>query len=230
MYCVKCGVELAASEKKCPLCDTRVYFPGLDENPETPYPRFVPEKERFNPKGAMFIITIAFLIGAIVSFVCDLNTDEALGWSVYVLGGLVLSYTVFVLPGWFSRYHVAVFLPCDFAAVALFLGFINLLTEGDWFFTFALPVTAGAALITCSAGILYRYLRKAALYILGGAMLASAPYFLLIEWLLFKTFNIGSLFIWSMYPAITFFLVGLMLIIIAIVPQFRESLRRIFYV
>ena len=29
MFCVKCGVELADSEKVCPLCGTRVFHPDL---------------------------------------------------------------------------------------------------------------------------------------------------------------------------------------------------------
>ena len=29
MYCIKCGVELADSEKKCPLCGTVVFNPEL---------------------------------------------------------------------------------------------------------------------------------------------------------------------------------------------------------
>ena len=29
MYCIKCGVELADSEKVCPLCGTRVFHPDL---------------------------------------------------------------------------------------------------------------------------------------------------------------------------------------------------------
>ena len=35
MYCVKCGVRLADTEKVCPLCATRVYHPDL-EQPKTP--------------------------------------------------------------------------------------------------------------------------------------------------------------------------------------------------
>ena len=27
MYCIKCGVKLADTEKKCPLCGTVVYHP-----------------------------------------------------------------------------------------------------------------------------------------------------------------------------------------------------------
>ena len=39
MYCVKCGVELADSQRSCPLCQTPVYFPELSEDRERPYPK-----------------------------------------------------------------------------------------------------------------------------------------------------------------------------------------------
>ena len=39
MYCIKCGVELADSEKVCPLCGTRVFHPDLPRaQGEPPYP------------------------------------------------------------------------------------------------------------------------------------------------------------------------------------------------
>ena len=31
MFCVKCGVALADSEKACPLCGTRVFHPDLPQ-------------------------------------------------------------------------------------------------------------------------------------------------------------------------------------------------------
>ena len=39
MYCIKCGVELADSEKVCPLCGLKVYHPELEkpQNPDYPY-------------------------------------------------------------------------------------------------------------------------------------------------------------------------------------------------
>ena len=41
MYCVKCGVELADSESKCPLCHTPISYPGyVAKEEEKPYPRF----------------------------------------------------------------------------------------------------------------------------------------------------------------------------------------------
>jgi len=36
------------------------------------------------------------------------------------------------------------------------------------------------------------------------------------------------MFLWSLYPAATLVLIGIMLLVIAIVRPFRESLRRIF--
>lgn len=34
MYCIKCGVKLADSEKKCPLCNTIVCHPEFEPNPD----------------------------------------------------------------------------------------------------------------------------------------------------------------------------------------------------
>lgn len=40
MYCVKCGVELADSQRVCPLCGTRVFHPDIPRTPaDPPYPR-----------------------------------------------------------------------------------------------------------------------------------------------------------------------------------------------
>ena len=40
-YCVHCGVELADSEKRCPLCHTRVVDPASPDAGQgrPPYPR-----------------------------------------------------------------------------------------------------------------------------------------------------------------------------------------------
>ena len=39
-YCVNCGVKLASSERKCPLCNTVVYNPNIKEDNYYPnYPK-----------------------------------------------------------------------------------------------------------------------------------------------------------------------------------------------
>ena len=51
MYCIKCGVELADSEKKCPLCGTVVYHPDIKQGEaKTPYPPYEYTGNRVNPK------------------------------------------------------------------------------------------------------------------------------------------------------------------------------------
>ena len=228
MYCVKCGVELADSERKCPLCLTPVYYPGLEEDPERPFPRTEIEVEKVSFRGINFIMTFLAAIAIIISVIADINTSMGFSWSGYVVGGVVLSYVVFVLPMWFVRRSPAVFVPVDFAVAAIYLWYISFATGGDWFWTLALPITGGLALICSSVTILIYYLRCGYLYIFGGASIALGALSLLIEWLIHVTFTLPVHHMWSPYPAITLGLIGIMLIVIAIVKPFRESLARLF--
>ena len=227
MYCVKCGVELAEAQRQCPLCQTPVYFPGLPEAPERPYPEKT-GKEVVNPRGFLFIISFIFLIAAIISIVADLSISVGLTWSGYAVGGIVCFYTIFILPNWFSHRHPAVFAPVDFGVIGLFLAYVNFATGGEWFLSFALPVTGVFALIICSVVILSHYLRRGYLYIWGGAIIALGGFSILIEWLSVVTFHHAPMFLWSLYPAISLALIGIMLLVIALVRPFRESLERIF--
>ena len=227
MYCVKCGVELAKSEKKCPLCHTEVHYPGYEvSDDDLTYPRFE-KPETVNPRGIYFIFSFAFIIAAVISFVCDLNLGNGLAWSGYVIGALALFYILFILPGWFKRYNPAIFIPCDFVAIGLYLAHINYSNDGEWFLTFALPITGAVTVIISSITLLSYYLKRGYLYIYGGALIATGAFCPVIEWLANLTFNTPNIN-WSIYPLIALFLIGIMLIIIAIVKPFRESLCRIF--
>lgn len=227
MYCVKCGVELADSERKCPLCLTPVYMPGISDDPERPYPKF-DKPEKVNPRGIYFIITFVCLISSIISFVCDLNLGNGVTWSGYAIGGIALFYILFILPGWFKKYNPAIFVPVSFAAIGLFVLYVNLATDGDWFLTFAFPIIGALCLVVSAICILSYYVKRGYLYIWGGAFLAIAAFSPVIEVLASVTFNIPIHLNWSLYPVIAFGLVGIMLIIIAIVKPLRESLCRIF--
>lgn len=227
MYCVKCGVELAKSEEKCPLCQTVVYYPGYEVSDEDrTYPKFE-KPETVNPRGIYFIISFVCIIAAVISFVCDLNLGGGVSWSGYVLGGITLFYIIFILPGWFKKYNPAIFIPVSFAAIALYLAYINIATGGDWFLSFALPVTGAVAIIISAISILSFYLKRGYLYIYGGAFIVAGALCPVMELLGYLTFG-GPYLKWGFYPLIALFLIGMMLIIIAIVKPFRESLCRIF--
>ena len=99
MYCIKCGVELADSEKCCPLCGTAVYHPDLDIN-HTPslYPDVHDERKKVSKKGRIFVLSLLFLIPVIVLFLVDVNVTPSVTWSGVANLGIALLYATLVLP------------------------------------------------------------------------------------------------------------------------------------
>ena len=231
MYCIKCGVELADSEKVCPLCGTRVFHPDLPcGQAESPYPPDVsPRVEDVSRAGVLFVLTVLFLLPAVISVLCDWRLSGGIVWSGYVVGGLVLLYTTVVLPLWFKRPNPVIFVPVDFLVIGVYLLYINFATGGHWFLSFAFPVTGAIGLLLTAVVTLLRYLSRGHLYIFGGALIAGGGLAVLIEFLLNLTFGLHHTFIWSFYPLAAGVLLGAMLLIIAVCKPLRRSLHRKFF-
>jgi hypothetical protein len=136
---------------------------------------------------------------------------------------------VVILPLWFKRPNPVVFVPCNFAGIAVYLLYVCLHTGGEWFWSFALPITSAFALILTALIALIRYVHRGKLYIFGGFLIALGAYTVLIDLLLRVTFPIGNVILWSIFSAATGFMLGMMLIVIAIVKPLRESLRKRFF-
>jgi len=230
MYCIKCGVALADTEKHCPLCGTTVYHPEIAREEAAPlYPsRHIPEPQ-IHPWGSLLIISMLFLLPMSICLVCDLQINGRILWSGYVVGALAVLYVMAVLPGWFHHPNPVIFVPASFSAVCLYLLYINLSVDGNWFLSFAFPVTAFLGLLVTAVVTLSRYFRKSTLYIYGGACLAMGGFMLLLEFLMHITFGLPGIGTWSPYPLIVFALLGATLIILAICPKFREPLERKFF-
>lgn len=226
MYCIKCGVRLADTEKECPLCNTVVYHPEFAQSVDRPlYPADKMPKSNTGSKSLNVAVLIMFLIPFLVCFYADLSLDGTLAWFGYVAGALVVAYTALVLPLWFARPNPVIFVPCSFAAVAMYLLYIELATGGNWFLTFALPVVGGLCLITSAVVTLLHYLRRGRLYIIGGALMALGAFMLLVEFLMNITF--GTDFIgWAIYPLVVLVLLGGLLIYSAIDSSAREMMER----
>ena len=130
MYCIKCGVELADSEKKCPLCNTLVCHPDFKQPQKTGlYPDNKMPMAHSGAKALGGVIIILFLVPLILSFFSDLQKNGRLDWFGYVAGALVVGYVMFALPLWFKKPNPVIFVPCTFAATALYLLYINLITN-----------------------------------------------------------------------------------------------------
>lgn len=227
MYCVKCGVELAESENVCPLCETPVYYKGVQvDRKDGTFPIEESEFKSVNKKGILFLITIAYAAAAIVSVLCDLKISGTISWSGYVVTSLILMYVLPILPTWLRNPNPVVFVPVDFAVIALFLCYINYATAGDWFLTFALPVVGIACIIVTAVVTLVKYVRKGYLYIFGGALIASGLSMILVEFFSYITFDLNTWFAWWIYPAVVGFLFGMALIVIAICKPLRLSLKK----
>ena len=59
-YCVNCGVKLAKSLKKCPLCNTVVYNPNIKD--ESDKPIYSSEIEKIKSINFKFIAKISFIV------------------------------------------------------------------------------------------------------------------------------------------------------------------------
>lgn len=230
MYCIQCGVKLADTENRCPLCGTEVYHPQLTRPKAVPlYPADRETPKTVHPWGLLLIVSMLFLVAIGVCLVCDLQIMGGITWSGYVIGGLVVLYTMLVLPSWFPHPNPVIFVPVSFGVIGVYLLYINLATGGDWFLRFAFPVTLVFGLLVTAVVVLTRYIRKGRLYIYGGASIALGLFMLLLEFLLNTTFSIPGFGIWCFYPMIVLTLLGLTLLLIAICKPLRESLRQKFF-
>ena len=226
MYCIKCGVELADTEKKCPLCDTVVYHPEVKQGNSVPlYPKNNFPRPKPNSKVLCGALLILFLIPIFITIFADKQRDGVLNWSGYAIGALTLGYVFFALPLWFRKPNPVIFVACDFVASIVYLLYINLATGGKWFLSFAFPIMGGIALITTTVITLVYYLRRGRLYIFGGAFMALGALMPLIEFLLGITFGLISIG-WCVYPFVVLFFLGGMLIYLAINESAREAMER----
>lgn len=226
MYCIKCGVRLADTEKKCPLCATRVWHPDVEQAPAEPlYPAGKMPRARSGRKTLSGMIVFFFLVPLLVSLFSDLQFDGKMDWFGYVAGAVGVLYVTLALPLWFKTPRPAVFLMGDFASAALYLWYIDRAANGGWFLPFALPVTLGLGLITVATVILVRRLGRGRLYIFGGGSIVLGAFVLMVELLLVKTFQL-SFAGWSVYPLTVLALLGGFLIYLGINRHVRENIQR----
>ena len=230
MYCVKCGVQLASTEKSCPLCGTRVCHPDL-KLPDVPplYPENTEKKKPINRWYIMLIVSILYLLPMSICLVCDLSISGRMEWSGYVIGGMLIFYAAILLPSWFEHPNPVIFVPCTFGVIAMYLLYIDFTLQGNWFFTFGLPVTATLGLLITALVTLTRYIRKGRLYIYGGFTIAMGGFCVLLESLLHITFGLPGFGTWSLYPLVTLTLLGLAMIATAISRPLRDALEKRFF-
>lgn len=232
MYCANCGVKLADTEKVCPLCGVTAYHPEITRKEADPL--YTADRgnvyHQVNSKTPPIIVTTTFLLASLIVLIIDLQVNKAVSWSGFVSGALFLTYTMFVLPTWFRKPNPMIFIPLDFVVAILYLLYINLTVNGDWFLSLAFPITAGFGIIVTVVTALLRYIRCGKLYIIGGAMVSLGLLMPVIELLIYITFDLSRFIAWCIYPALVLVILGVMLIFLAINDHAREAMEKKFFI
>lgn len=165
-YCVNCGVELAASEKSCPLCGVEVINPRqpYQEPAERPYSQLAdPAIARSNHRFIAAILSISLGLPAALTLVINLTHNRTVSWSLYVAGALGMLWVWIVPPLLYRRSTFLKNALADAASVAVYLWLIeSLQTRRGWYWPLALPlvglVSAAVIAVTCLA--IRRHLRS----------------------------------------------------------------------
>lgn len=148
-YCVNCGVELDASLKSCPLCDTPVYNPKEQKTEElVTFPKRRGEVEKISRRDqavfvSVMILTIVVTCGLLNSFVYN-----GTWWSVPVNGVWLVLWVFYIAAVLADRITVYVMLAVDAAAIGGYLYIISNLTKSrDWLTDMGLPILATSFLL-----------------------------------------------------------------------------------
>ena len=231
MYCVKCGVELADTEKQCPLCGTVVFHPELIQPAAEPlYPPNQFPEEQGRTLIVHILLAAIFLLPVLITLQCDLLINHCISWSGYVVGALIVAYTIFVLPGWFVRPNPVIFAPVSCAVICVYLLYICFATDGRWFLSLALPVMGFVTLLLTAVITLLRYTKRGEYYIFGGASILFGLFMPLLEYLVQITFRHTDRIVWSLYPLTVLIMLGGFLIFLAICRPAREMMERKFFI
>lgn len=232
-YCVNCGVELADSEKHCPLCQTEVINPKApwQEPAERPYSRHVDTiMKRIDRRYFATLTALLLSIPCIITVLLDILTGGGLTWSAYVIGAVAVIYIVVLLPFFFRKYHAVIFLGADCAAVLLYLLFIETMIGGSWFLTLGLPLTVSASVCMLALALLFTHW-KLSILVKTGAVLIAVGVFVVTAEMIISLDVYGALrFAWSFYALIPCAVLGAAAFVLEHRQNFKERVRRrLFY-
>lgn len=228
MYCIYCGVRLQDGAEECPLCHTPVVNVPMGGEERKLYSDRLPEEEKHGGALLVLLLSAVLIAGCLGCLIFCLRTYGGVAWSGYVMISAALVWVCLLLPQLFRRWRPMIFLPIDFVCLAGLLLYICAVTGGNWFLSFAFPVTMIAGVLTLLGVALFRYIQQGRLLLFGILLVLIGSSFMLVE--LFQHITFGTpMFVWSLYCVCVFGALGLFLFIAAMVPGLHAHLRKIFF-
>ena len=197
-YCVNCGVELDASAKKCPLCDTPVYNPKAPE-PEkqpSPFPKEKGQVEVVKRKDLGVLLTVIVLATAVTCGLLNAFVFRSSLWSLAVIGVVLVLWVIMIPVVIYTRQPIYLSILLDGVAVIVYLYLLTYLTgHNSWFYGLGLPivllVTAVVEAVTFCIRKLPMSFLTGALYLISGIAVLCVGLELLIDRFLRQEIALG---------------------------------------
>lgn len=231
-YCANCGVELAASEPKCPLCG---YVPEKKLHNYKKSDAIYPTRVKIMPhhisrKSIIALISAFLLLPFSLILLCDLSINCQLTWSGYALWAIAAVWLTAILPVATAGKRPILCVATACCAVLGYLFFIDSRTESEWALKFALPLIAIIFAMIAAPLLINRYIRLngfslACIIIISLGLLCVA-----VELLINNAFSLYEGLRWSLYPAISCTFIALVLSIINRSEPIKERLRKKFFI
>ena len=142
-YCVNCGVELEPSLRECPLCNTPVINPREAEKAAfaSPYPKEKGQVEQVKRKDVAILLSVILAATGLTCGLLNLLVLRASAWSLFIVGGCLIIWVMFVPELIYHKLSVHLALLLDGLAIGIYLYLITFVTKNDaWFYGLALPI------------------------------------------------------------------------------------------
>lgn len=232
-YCVNCGVELAPSEKRCPLCNTPVINPvdPWKEPREHPYPDRIETVERhIDRRFFSLFATLVLLVPVLICVINDLFVDDRISWSVFVIAGAALLFVFIFLPFILGKCSPWLLWAIDTVAVLGFLFLVDFHVDGPpWFFPLALPLTIVLSLV-CFLFLWWFKIRRPILKSMGLLCYAAGLYAMCVDVIINLYKGFSPMPHWSWYSLVPCILIGTAFLLLNRRKKWREGIyKRMFF-
>lgn len=228
-YCVHCGVKLAPSEARCPLCNTPVVDPVTPYDPTAPkeFPIRVREQRLdINPGTTLALAAILLAVPALICLFIDLLANGCCTWSPYPMGAFGMIFLAVLPPVMCRKNPFFWSVVVDDTALCLYLWMVETMSGGMWFRTVVFPVLLllGVMLLAMAASVHQHILRG--LGIAAVALLLVCVVALTTDLLITVTLTSQVRVTWSPFVMIPFGIIAIMLMVIHRNRALNSELKR----
>lgn len=198
-YCVNCGVELDASARECPLCNTPVWNPrelgnrsgkdGPGPSVQPSFPREKSQVEEANKKDFGLLMSMVVLATAATCGILNAFVFRGPLWSLAVIGACGVLWVILIPVMIYTKQPIYVSLLYDGAVVALYLYMLTFqVGRKDWFLGLGLPITVMVTVIVELVTLCIRKLPRSfltvSLYLFTALGLLCMGLEIMIDWYL----------------------------------------------